>query len=275
MVALKKTLKSLSQTENIELNISGISQFIQTNPETFLKEKLCDKLPEVSSVTNEEQWDNHDTLECPFATVYDDCIIDMQQKTKTRTTSILYNSVYECVVICEYIYNNKIARISEEFPEFELIREYKDLDDRAFLMIKEYFANNMFCDKDVLVKKIESFENLYDIVRMTPLEKEKALIHYYIKSNYNISKDVHKRVKVSTLLDEVERDLNIKNANLKYKFASILTEIGLQKKRYADGMYLYGIESKSKSKIKNGFICESDLQCLLTARQEDDLKKVE
>lgn len=166
-----------------------------------------------------------------------------------RSYYVLYNTAYEAVLICEK--DTKIAQCVQEFKEFKLIREYDNLLETTFNKILEYFTKNVYCTEDMLVKKLDAFENLYDVTQTCPLEKEKRLILYYINSNYHISNNVEKRIKVSALQDNVQKELRIKDSNLKYRFASILADIGLQKKRYSDGMYIYGIEPKSEMKVVN------------------------
>ena len=171
---------------------------------------------------------------------------EFDEKQK-KSYYVLYNSAYEAVLICEK--DLRIAKCVEEFEEFKLIREYDDLLETTYNKIKEYFSKDVYCTEEILVKKLDAFESLYDISKMCPLEKEKRLILYYINSNYHISNNIEKRIKVSILQDNVQKELKINDVNLKYRFASILSEIGLQKKRYSDGMYIYGIEPKSEMKV--------------------------
>lgn len=173
---------------------------------------------------------------------------EFDEKQK-KSYYVLYNIVHEAVLICEK--DIRIAKCVEEFKEFKLIREYDDLMDTTFDKINEYFMKEVYCTEEMLIKKLDAFESLYDISKMCPLEKEKRLILYYINSNYHISNNIDKRIKVSVLQDDVQKELRINDTNLKYRFASILTELGLQKKRYSDGMYIYGIEPKSQMKVVN------------------------
>lgn len=170
---------------------------------------------------------------------------------------ILYNTVYECAIVCDV--NETLHKIVKEFPEFQIAREYKDLKPCKHGILKEYFSKNMYNELEVVNKKLTAFENLYDITNADPLEEQRTKILCYIKNYYNISNQPDKRIKVSTLLEDVEKDLNITNShNLKYRFASMLAELGLQKKRYSDGMYIYGIESKSVAKVHNSEVAIKD-----------------
>lgn len=200
-------------------------------------------------------------VEKEFTFVIDEVKRAMRQNTEHQSVGIIYNTIYECVLVCDVTENLK--RIVDEFPEFVKIRFYDNLTTFSIDMISSYFNKNKYCDIDTLKKKIDAFENLYDITR-NPVEDEKNLILYYIKENYTISKNVDKRIKVSVLLDEVEKELRLQsNNNLKYRFASMLAELGLQKKRYSDGMYIYGIESNTISKVKG------DLETKLTNQEID------
>jgi len=162
---------------------------------------------------------------------------------------ILYNIENECSLICYY--SQKIKAITDEFDDFILLREYKDIPDKNIDILKDLIKNNMYCEKIEIEKKLDAFELLYDIKKINEKDNEKSFILFYIKENYIISDDVTKRIKVSVLLEEVERELKITNTNLRHDFANYLFDIGLKKKRYSDGMYLYGIESKTDAKINN------------------------
>jgi hypothetical protein len=170
---------------------------------------------------------------------------------------ILYNTVYECAIVCDI--NKTLYTVVKEFPEFQIVREYKDLKPCKYNILKEYFSKNMYNELEVVNKKLTAYESLYDITNTDPLEEQRTKILCYIKNYYNISNQPDKRIKVSTLLEDVEKDLNITSSqNLKYRFASMLAELGLQKKRYSDGMYIYGIESKSVAKVHNSDVAIKD-----------------
>lgn len=179
------------------------------------------------------------------------------QSQGSLSVCILYNTVYECAIVCDI--DETLHNVVKEFPEFQIVREYKDLKPCKHNILKEYFAKNMYNEVEIVNKKLTAFENLYDITNADPLEEQKTKILCYIKNYYNISNQPDKRIKVSTLLEDVEKDLNITNShNLKYRFASMLAELGLQKKRYSDGMYIYGIESKSMAKVHNSEVAIKD-----------------
>lgn len=205
-----------------------------------------DPLISTATSTNVDEIEDFANEDKKYCFLVNEVLKEFDEKQR-KSYYVLYNTVHEAVVICEK--DVKLVKCVEEFKEFKLIREYDDLMDTTFNKINEYFSKDVYCTEETLIKKLDAFESLYDISKTCPLEKEKRLILYYINSNYNISDNIDKRIKVSVLQDDVQKELRIKDANLKYRFASILMELGLQKKRYSDGMYIYGIEPKSHTKV--------------------------
>jgi hypothetical protein len=188
---------------------------------------------------------------------------EFDEQESKHSHYILYNTIYEAVIICKA--DPKIAEVVREFNDFKLIRMYNDMLDTTFKNIDDYFTTNVYCTEEMLIKKLDAFESLYDINRECPLQNEKKLILYYINTNYVVSDNIDKRIKISTLLNEVQKELRVNDSNLKYRFATILADIGLKKKRYSDGMYIYGIETKYSRKLieigdKPSFIIESILE---------------
>jgi hypothetical protein len=193
-----------------------------------------------------------------------------KNETLNNSYCILYNQDNECSLVCNY--TQKIKGIADEFGDFIILREYNNIPEKSVDLLKELIHNNMYCEKISIEKKLVAFESLYDVEKINQQEDEKSLIIFYIKQNYIISDDVNKRIKVSTLLEEVETELKISNTNLKYNFANYLYDIGLQKKRYSDGMYLYGIESKANAKIndlKKVKLTNKDYEKLIDSRDKE------
>lgn len=207
-----------------------------------------DPLISTATSTNVDEIEDFANEDKKYCFLVNEVLKEFDEKQR-KSYYVLYNTVHEAVVICEK--DVKLVKCVEEFKEFKLIREYDDLMDKTFNKINEYFSKDVYCTEETLIKKLDAFESLYEISKTCPLEKEKRLILYYINSNYHISDNIDKRIKVSVLQDDVQKELRIKDANLKYRFASILMELGLQKKRYSDGMYIYGIEPKSHTKVVN------------------------
>lgn len=255
--SLISEVKTISQ-EGTKKNVSNVFTNVSEVKSAILRSQISTTQSELASYFSQASI-NHDTINKTnfddiegfgdngqYSYLVNEVLKEFDEKLK-KSYYVLYNDVYEAVLIC--VKTESIAKCVKEFKDFKLIREYDDLMDVTFNKIEEYFSKNVYCTEEMLIKKLDAFESLYDIDKKCPLEKEKRLILYYINSNYIVSKNVDKRIKVSTLLENVQKELKIKDMNLKYRFASILAEIGLQKKRYSDGMYIYGIEPKSELKI--------------------------
>ena len=241
---------SVSEPMNNRLNnrLYELTDKKPSNTDVSLREYFDTNMRPCEEVRKSSEVESFIEDDTKYCYLMNEILNEFDQKQK-RSYYVLYNTVYEAVLICEK--DIRIAKCVEEFKEFKLIREYDDLLETTFSKIHEYFSKDIYCTEEMLIKKLDAFENLYDISQKCPLEKEKRLILYYINSNYHISNNVEKRIKVSVLQDSVQKELKINDVNLKYRFASMLSEIGLQKKRYSDGMYIYGIEPKSEMKLVN------------------------
>ena len=204
-----------------------------------------------------------------FADIWEDVKKDLEKKTPQNSSSlsIIYNNLYECVLAIPH--SERITQICEEFRDFELLRTFTNLDSKTYSAIEGHIKNSMYCELSTVYKKVTAIENLFDIAKINAHEAENALILSYIKTNYHISDDVSKRIKVSVLLEEVQKELKLTNTNLKHKFANILSEIGLQKKRFSDGMYLYGIESKAYRKVIDPEVQRMDMNAFMSAREKE------
>ena len=113
-------------------------------------------------------------------------------------------------------------------------------------MMYDEFNLAVFQNPEVLHSKIELFNQMI-LLEKLDISKNKVLT--FIMSNYKLSSDVEKRIKISDLLKhfnesriaaakrgEVSKPISI------LQLAQYLIELGLEKKRYSDGMYYYGLE---------------------------------
>jgi hypothetical protein len=251
-----------SNIRSILLEVVAYVQLLERCKNKIIKKKIETHSPFPSSINNSiVKDDNIETpIGCSTKTTGFSYIMDTwwnEEKTITLKNSIciLYNKEYECSLLCNY--SKKIKEVADEFGDFLIIREYNDIPEKNVIILKDLIDNNMYCEKTDIEKKLDSFEYLYDVKKINQNENEKSLIIFYIKQNYIISDDINKKIKVSVLLEEVETELRLSNNSLKYNFANYLYDIGLQKKRYTDGMYLYGIESRAAKKIN---ICDKHIK---------------
>lgn len=92
---------------------------------------------------------------------------------------------------------------------------------------------------------------------------EETQVKKYIKNNYDIDNDINNKMKASTLHDNIinSKQINIESSKIngfKTRLSKYLKDLGLEKKRYNDGYYYYGIQLKpqqtNKSPFNNGML---------------------
>ena len=161
--------------------------------------------------------------------------------------SLIYSKSYNtCVVYLNSEEYNKqyYVELANRFTDFVCYNEnindeiYKIFHKHSFDS-EEEFKNYLSSIQDI------NFKNTYTI--------EESIMKY-IKSNYHLSKDIKFRIKSSVLYEDVTSMLKINHPNeyLNQKlFSDYLKKLGLQRKRYSDGYYYYGIELNYAPTVEN------------------------
>jgi branched-subunit amino acid transport protein len=161
-------------------------------------------------------------------------------------TFVLYNITTNKGIVVDFDVSN-IDIVSD----FIIIKKYLELGEEIYESLNKMFNNKEFLDKDDYEKKVLSFEVLYGFnIQTKNAYKEKTIIMNYLKENYDISEDINKRMKASTIIEYIQRDLFLDISNkleFSKKVSQYLLELNLKKKRFSDGIYYYGIESKLKT----------------------------
>jgi len=90
------------------------------------------------------------------------------------------------------------------------------------------------------------------------IDLEEKSIKTFIDSHYTITTNVDHRLKASEIQDIILRAKeckidNEKISGFKNRLSKYLKEIGLEKKRYNDGYYYYGLFPKSNISIQSRF----------------------
>ncbi len=196
---------------------------------------------------------------------------------------IVYNNQNK---ICKYFENidYNLEKSLNIFTELNIIPCL--IDGVLNSKFNELFDNklfNSFDDVKSLYHSIEQLENtIKDKVEQTtkstePIDSEEKRVKDWILFNYEISgnSDPEYRMKAAHLSDLLEDRLNIKPSDklsFRNRLSKYLLGIGLNKKRFSDGFYYFGICSKAfiKSKESN----KLSLEQILKDRQ-DQLKQLE
>jgi len=130
----------------------------------------------------------------------------------------------------------------------------KTTDEEIEALIKKQFDTVIFNNAEELNQVLLSTSQFIECIknkqeRCGPLVEEEKSVKEFLKKYFDISEDVNKKMKASSLYDIVTKsELCIidksKIQGFKNRLSNYLKEIGLQKKRYNDGYYYYGIVEK-------------------------------
>lgn len=134
--------------------------------------------------------------------------------------------------------------------------------------IQTTYKNRGFDNACDVTKSLELINKIIDTNKtMNKTKKssksEETIIKKHIIDNYKITQDVDNRIKASTLLNTIvefvfnfeeilgkEHLTKVHDYGFKIRLAKYLTDLGLQKKRYNDGYYYYGIVKKEVSFVE-------------------------
>ena len=191
-----------------------------------------------------------------------------EQWKEDRANSNSYKSVHiffinssSQTIVCTNLLEDIVRFIQTYLKDFQEIVYLDTMGQNIIDKIEEFFHIKEFDNLDEAKEKYNSFSTLYNLSNNTKdSHNEKNMILGYIQSNYNLSKDPAKRMKASVIQKEIEsalrefipRDLPdmSRNSNGKdskdfsKRISSYLLELDLNKKRFSDGIYYYGIEPK-------------------------------
>jgi hypothetical protein len=143
-----------------------------------------------------------------------------------------------------------------EYTEYGFIELFtiKTDNDEIELFINKQYNGNIFNNSTEINESLVStsqyieFSNNKVNNNKQLLEEEKSVKHY-LNTYYNITNDIDNKIKAKVLYDTLikEKLCNIdktKLAGFKNRLSNYLKELNLQKKRYSDGYYYYGIVKK-------------------------------
>ena len=181
---------------------------------------------------------------------------DLSDKHSYKSIHIFYIQSSNQTIVCQNMLNDIVDFIKTYLNDFVEITYLDTMGQNVIDKIEEFFHIKEFDSLDEAKEKYVSFSNLYNLSGNTKgSHDEKNMILGYIKSNYNLSKDPAKRMKASVIQKEIETALrqfisdNLwntgkDNKDFAKRISSYLLELDLNKKRFSDGIYYYGIEPK-------------------------------
>lgn len=145
----------------------------------------------------------------------------------------------------------------------------KNTDEEIEAFIKKQYDRVIFNNIEELTQALLSTSQFIEFIknkqeRSGPLVEEEKSVKEYLKNYFVISEDINKKMKASSLFDIVTKsDLckidKSKFQGFKNRLSNYLKEIGLQKKRYNDGYYYYGIIEKELTSYKSSRLYSSKI----------------
>ncbi len=185
---------------------------------------------------------------------FNDSLLETNEKY-----NIYFNNQFNNVLLIldknDYIMNSK--KIKNFLQEFELIDSVVLNSDKT--QIIQDITNDIFVNIDDAKTKIKHLLNEKIINTKLSIDE----IKYLIKKYFTLDSNPHNCIKFSNILTTITNELSIDETYINYikrQLPVILKDIGLNKKRLADGIYWYGLVLKpieySKDNIINNMIEE-------------------
>lgn len=151
------------------------------------------------------------------------------------------------------------------------------------ILIQKQFNATIFNNREELNQTLLSTSQIIELIKSKqtntgPLLEEEQSIKNYLQQYFEISDDADKKMKASTLYDMITLAEDIcdidrsKMSGFRNRLSKYLKDIGLQKIRYDDGYYYYGIVSKEPEKIFESGI-QSDKQHTYICKNIEEIKK--
>jgi hypothetical protein len=153
---------------------------------------------------------------------------------------IYYNKHYSKVVVLD-----KTIEI-DIFPELKYINTIDGTED-DIINLKDALQHNLFFN----VEQLEVFVKYYNV-------KDKVMsvqrLKKFIKKHFNLNNKIEHKIKFTTLFNKITELMLLKNniqekKKLKQLLPKVLKSLKLNKKRYKDGNYWYGIELKEVKEL--------------------------
>ena len=164
-----------------------------------------------------------------------------QSELSKLNTYVVYNTIYNIslVIQCD-------VTLEKSFPEFQVSLQMPNTNTEPFM---KHFHKVSFGSREEILTKYEAFKTLYNIGKDKSIENEKDKLQRLLESSYDISDNPDQRMKANDLYKDLINFLIIPYNEVslfKKRAAGYLLELGLQKKRYADAYYYYGIVKKEQ-----------------------------
>ncbi len=164
----------------------------------------------------------------------------------TASHKVLYNRhFYNAVLVDKFMYDLlfSCADMKNQMPEIEVISEIFLKDEAEIKEFSQLIMHEIFYSADDLRKIV----NFYLSKNNTECPSISA-IRKYINANFTLDSDITNRIQFKVLFDDICSGMNINSKYheaIKRSLPLLLTELGLAKKRYSEGIFWYGLKKMS------------------------------
>lgn len=204
---------------------------------------------------------NYDCLQPRFAEnslIIDDFeIAMMNEKNKQKDDSIyvlIHDKFLQTFTIKNPDKDSLYAIKNHQEFGFAKLFNYKTANNDIINFIEREYNNVLFNDIDEVNKKLLVTSQYFDFANKQNSANliattEENQVKKFLNSKYEVDDDINHKMKASTLYDIIINAKAVKidadkMAGFKTRLSKYLKDMGLQKKRYNDGFYYYGIVEK-------------------------------
>ena len=164
---------------------------------------------------------------------------------------VLYNSqFFNTMVIEKHLYETVItdAEIEQYIPEIEIVREIVLSNEFALNECKALLGKQIYYTKADINKDLDYFMN-----KSTADYPSLENIRQYIQQAYELDNNCENRIQFKNLCDDIFLNLNVAKKYqecVKRSLPMIFSGLGLEKKRYSEGVFWFGIKRRTDTIYK-------------------------
>lgn len=247
------------QTSDLKQDYKGPDIKSLEKAHSLLNKELNDKILENIEVNKNKEPISVRGMEydlsnlCPYSNDYETQIqeITIHENINcselTASHKVLYNKhFFNAILVDKFVYDMLFCndRIKKLIPEIEIISELYLKDEAEINEFSQLITHEIFYSAEDL-RKIVNFhlsKNNIECPSITAIRK-------YINANFILDSDITNRIQFKVLLEDICSGMNINpmyHEAIKRSLPLLLTELGLAKKRYSEGIFWYGLKKMTR-----------------------------
>lgn len=198
--------------------------------------------------------DGYNSLNPEFGLNCESIITRENKYFDTKLIVVIFNPMFFQTVV---LVNPDLIMIETlfDYTEYGFIELFtiNTNNDEIELLVKKQYDSVIFNGIEELNQTLMTTSQFVEFIKTkqqtnSSLFEEEKTVKEYFKNHFILSSDINNKMKASTLYDIIITtnickfdDESTKLSNFRNRLSKYLTDLGLQKKRYNDGYYYYGI----------------------------------